>query len=69
MVADRCFLLLDRVESVLFRAYHEGFLPEKNFLVGDQPVFSVISLGFPWRDGPVREGLLRAQELMVRADV
>jgi hypothetical protein len=40
--------------------YHEGFVPGKNFLVGEQPVFSVISLGFPWRDGPVREGLLRA---------
>jgi hypothetical protein len=37
-------------------------LPPLNFLVGGWPVFSVISLGFPCRDVPVREGLLRAQE-------
>ena len=29
-----------------------------HFLVGVRPVFSVISLGFPWRDVLVREGLL-----------
>jgi hypothetical protein len=37
------------------------FRRQLHFLVGGRLVFSVISLGFPWRDGLIGEGLL-AQE-------